>query len=400
MAKIVMDKIKINELLTRGVEEVIDFNHLKEKILGGNKLRIKLGIDPTSNVLHLGHSIPLRKLKQFQDLGHQIIFLIGDFTAKIGDPSGRVASRPSLSDKQIKENMKSYAKQASMILDMKKVEVRHNSEWYGKKKADFMMKLASMFTYGQLKARREFRDRMEKGIDITLEEILYPLLQGYDSVELKADVEIGGTDQKFNLTMARRVQKKFKLPKQDIMTLSLLEGIDGERKMSKSYNNYIALNESSEQMFAKIMAIPDSLIWRYFNLLTDISLEEIEKMKKDQIALIGINNIKEILAFEITKIYHGEKGAGSAREEFNKVFRQGELPQKISEVRIDGETLNIIDLVLKTGLVPSSSEAKRLISQNAVKVGEEIISDWRRVIKIENGLIIKIGPRKFIKIKK
>lgn len=401
MSKVIIDENKIQELLIRSVEEVISLEHLKKRLLKGEKLRIKLGIDPTGDILHLGHSIPLRKLRHFQDLGHQVVFLIGDFTAKIGDPSGRAGGRVPLTEEKIKENMKNYVKHADMILDMKEVEVRYNSEWFNSKKADFIMKLTSMFTYGQLKARREFRDRMKKGIDITLEEMLYPLLQGYDSVELRADVEIGGTDQKFNLTMGRRVQKKFRASQQDIMTLSLLEGTDGERKMSKSYNNYIGLNEPPKQIFSKIMAIPDTLIWRYFNLLTDVALEEIKEMRKITTAM-SFRDAKEKLAYEITKMYHGEKEAVSAREEFNRVFREGEIPKDIAETRIGKSKESIVSLLIETKLVSSSSEAKRLISQNAVKVDGEVVSDWRMVLEISSSrdIIIQVGPRKFVKVKK
>jgi len=396
MAEIIIDEAKIHELLTKTVEEVIDLEHLKNRLYRGDRLRIKFGIDPTANILHLGHSIPLRKLKQFQNLGHQVIFLIGDFTAKIGDPSGRSASRPSLTDKEIRENMKNYVKLAAKILDIKKIEIRYNSEWFVKEKADFMMKFLSMFTYGQLKAREEFKQRIKKGIDITLEEMTYPLLQGYDSVALKADIEIGGTDQKFNLLMGRKVQKKFNLPGQDIMTLSLLEGIDGERKMSKSYGNFIALNESPSQMYAKIMSIPDTLIWRYMDLLTDIPSGTIEELRKS-VGSVERKNAKHRLSHEVTFIYHGSKEAEFAAEEFNRVFREKNAPQEIKEIKFNKNEAGIIEILMKSGLISSVSEAKRLVSQGAVEVNNQKISGWDTMVEIKGGVIIKIGPRRFFK---
>ncbi|MEK7519205.1 MAG: tyrosine--tRNA ligase, partial [Patescibacteria group bacterium] len=272
---------KIEEVLTKGVEEVILKDRLEKRLKSKEKLRVKFGIDPTAPDLHLGHSVVLRKLKQFQDIGHKIIFLIGDFTATIGDPSDRSSTRSVLTKSQVKINMKDYIKQAGKILDIKKIEIRHNNEWYSKKGSDFFMDLTSRFTYARLIERDDFRKRIEKNTDISIQELIYPLLQGYDSVALRADLEIGGTDQKFNLLMGRKVQKKYNVPQQDIMTIPLLLGTDGVNKMSKSLGNYISLQEISSKMYGKIMSIPDTVIWHYLQLLTDFPIKEIERMKKE-----------------------------------------------------------------------------------------------------------------------
>ena len=271
------DKIenRIKDLLTRGAEEVIVKKHLEERLQSGEKLRVKFGIDPTMPDIHLGHSVPLLKLKQFQDLGHQAVFLVGDFTATIGDPSGKTNSRKPLTESEVKENMANYIRQAAKILDIKKVEVRYNSEWYAKKGMDFLVQITSRFTYAHLIEREEFQNRIKKGADISLLELIYPLLQGYDSVELETDVEIGGTDQKFNLLMGRKVQQRFGRPEQDIITMPLLEGTDGVKKMSKSYDNYIGLTDAPFKMFGKIMSIPDKIMGRYFDLLTSVPRREI-----------------------------------------------------------------------------------------------------------------------------
>lgn len=389
---------KIEEVLAKGVEEVINKDHLRKRLRAGECLRIKFGIDPTSADLHLGHLIPLRKLKQFQDLGHQVIFLIGDFTAQIGDPSGRLDMRKILTESEIKQNMKDYVKQAGGVLDMAKVEIRYNSEWYKKKGADFLMDLTSRFTYARLIERDEFKKRIKQDIDVSMLELLYPLLQGYDSVVLKADVEIGGTDQKFNLVFARKVQKKYKQPLQDIMTLSLLVGTDGVRKMSKSYGNYIKLTEEPIKMFGQIMSIPDLLIWHYFNLLTNLPSRGIELIKnKVYKTLATPKEAKLKLAKEIVAVCHNKKAADLAEKEFNRVFKEKKLPSEIPEVKIDQKTLNILDLLVETKLASSKSEAKRLILQKGVKINGESQKDWGKTIKIKKGQIIKVGKRKFIK---
>jgi len=394
---------KISELLSRGVEEVINRDHLEKELKSGKRLRIKFGIDPTSPDLHLGHSIPLRKLKQFQDLGHDVVLLIGDFTATIGDPSSRTTQRKRLTMKEVKKNMKDYVKQAGRFLNLKKIEIRYNSEWYNKKGALFLMELYSKFTVARVMERDDFKQRLKDNIDISMLELTYPLLQGYDSVELKSNVEIGGNDQKFNLLMGRKVQKRYKQPEQDIITLSLLEGTDGIRKMSKSYGNSISINEKPLQMYGKIMSIPDELMWKYFKLLTEISIEEIERIKqRKQKLLISPRDIKAKLAREIVKIYYSEEKAKKAEEEFDKIFKNKQSPSKIEIFKTNKKIYFILNLLFDTKLVSSKNEAKRLVEGGAVTV--EInnkklkINDWRKVIDIRNDMIIKVG-RKFKRIK-
>ena len=399
-----IDKQKIEELLNRGVDEIIDKNHLEKELNSGRQLRIKFGIDPTSPDLHLGHSIPLRKLRQFQDLGHKVILLIGDFTATIGDPSGRSTQRPQLTEKQVKQNMKDYIRQAGKILDIKKTEIRYNNDWYKKKGAAFLMELSSKFTLARVAERDDFKQRIKDDVDISMLELTYPLLQGYDSVELKSDVEIGGRDQKFNLLMGRKVQKRYDMAEQDIIMLPLLEGLDGTKKMSKSLGNYIGLSEEPKQMYGKIMSVPDELMWKYFNLLTDLTLEEIEELKeKKQKSLISPIDIKAKLAKEIVKMYHGEKAAVDAEEEFNKVFRNKELPSDMPVFETSKISYFILDLLCDTKLAPSKNEAKRLVEGGGVEVqmGEkkERITDWKKEVGLQEGMIIKVGSRKFIKIK-
>jgi len=389
------DGPKIEEILSRNVQEVISKPHLEKRLKKGEKLRVKFGIDPTSADLHLGHSLCLRKLKNFQDLGHQIIFLIGDFTAQIGDPSDRANTRKPLTSAEIEKNMKDYISQADRILDIKKVEIRHNSEWYNKKNLGFLINLTSRFTHARLVERDDFQKRIKANIDISMSELLYPLLQGYDSVELRADLEIGGSDQKFNLLMGRKVQKKYNLPEQDIITLPLLIGTDGEVKMSKSYGNYIGLKESAAEMFGKIMSIPDKLIWDYFKLLTDLSLSEIERIKKET---KNPRDAKNRLALEITAFYYGVNASRAAESEFQRVFKEKKAPAKIEEVKIKERALAVMDLLVGTGQAASKSEAKRLILQGGVKINDKLQPNWQEIVQIKKGMIIQTGKRKFIKI--
>ncbi len=397
--KINTNSKKIEELLTKGIDEIINKQHLEKRLKSGKRLRVKFGIDPTGSDLHLGHSVPFRKLKQFQDLGHKVIFLIGDFTAQIGDPTGRMEARKPLTKRQIKNNMKNYIEQAAKVLDIKKLEIRYNSEWYEKKGAAFLMELTSRFTFARVTERDDFKRRIKEDIDVSMLELIYPLLQGYDSVELKAEIEVGGRDQKFNLLMGRKVQKKYKQDQQDIITVPLLEGTDGVRKMSKSYQNYIGLTESPQKMYGKIMSIPDSLIWKYFNLLTDISLKEIENMKQKVFARsLFLRDVKIKLAKEIVKIYHSEEAAEKAAKEFERVFKEKRLPSKIPEVKIKGNKLLILDLLVKIKLASSKSEAKRLILQKGVKINGKVQENWKTIIEIKKGMIIQVGKRKFVKL--
>ncbi|MDP2951384.1 MAG: tyrosine--tRNA ligase [bacterium] len=400
MAKIITDKNKIREVLSRGVEEVVVKEHLEKALLSGKRLRVKFGIDPTSPDLHLGHSIPLRKLRQFQDLGHQVILLIGDFTAQVGDPSGRITARKLLNEAQIKENMREYTHQAGKILDLKKVEIRYNSEWYGGKTMSFVLDIASRFTVARILERDDFQKRLKKDIDISIQEIYYPLMQGYDSVALKADLEIGGTDQKFNLIFGRKVQKKYEMKEQDILTTPLLVGTDGEAKMSKSIGNCIKLTESPKEMYGKIMSIPDQLIWHYFELLTEASLLEIQKIQEATRGLLmNYKEAKERLAEEIVKMYHSQKEALKAKEEFTKVFKQGELPSEMPTFKAEKEDYPILDLLFEIGIAQSKSEAKRLVESSSIKINQAIKQNWREIILLKDEDVIQAGKRKFVKIK-
>ena len=400
MSKIITDKNKIEEVLTRGVEEVLVRDSLKKKLLSGEKLRIKFGIDPTGSVLHLGHAVVLRKLKEFQDLGHQVIFLIGDFTARIGDPTGRSSERKSLTDKEIKDNMKTYVKQAGLLLDMKKIAVRHNSAWLSKLSFQKLIELTSKVTYAQVAQRADFKERIKNDINLSLQEFMYPVMQGYDSVELKADVEIGGRDQKFNLLMGRQLQKKYKQLEQDIITCPLLEGVYGKDKMSKSLNNYIALTEKAENMYGKIMSIVDEMIGRYFELCAFLPTAEINEIKKQlKDGKVNPRDLKMKLAFEITKIYHGEKKAREAEEYFIKTVQKKETPDSITNYELRITNINIVDLLVDVKMAASKSEARRLIEQGGIKVGGEVIKDVNKEINIiKEGIVIQRGKRQFVKV--
>lgn len=390
----------IDKILGRGVEEIIEREHLEMRLRSGDKLRIKLGIDPTAPDLHLGHTVVLRKLRQFQEAGHKAIFIIGDHTAKIGDPSGRNELRPQLTEEQIKKNMRNYLKEAAKVIDIKKAEVKYNSEWYDKKDIAFLLELASKFTVARVLERDDFQKRIKEDRDIGMPEILYPLLQGYDSVEVKADVELGGTDQKFNLLMGRKVQKRYGFAEQDVMMTPLVEGLDGVRKMSKSLGNYIGLSEKPEDMFGKIMSIPDDLMVKYFLLLTDVSEEEIQRLRQDllQPALASRppKEWKEKLSLEIVRMYHGEKEAQKAKENFERVFSKGQLPEEMKEFKVDG-IMTIVNVLQGSGMVASASEVKRLIEQKAIEVDGKIVNDWG--VNVEIGSVVKIGSHRFLKIK-
>lgn len=391
-----MDNIK--QVLEKGVERVFKRNDLIKEMSSGRRLRIKLGIDPTTADLHLGHAVALQKLKQFQDLGHQVIFLIGDFTAKIGDPSERDKTRPILSDKQIKENAKNYLAQASKILNMKKAEIRRNSEWLAGLKFDGIIKLCSAFTLAQMVQREGYKIRLKKKLPVGFQETLYPVMQAYDSVALKADVEIGGRDQLFNLLAGRQLQEFLKQKPQNILTLPLLIGIDGKQKMSQSLRNYIGITEKPEQQYGKTMSIPDNLIIHYFESCTQVPLKEIQEIKKGMNSKkINPRDVKARLAREIVAIYHSKSAALKAEREFNRVFKEKKTPSAVRTFKSSGKT-GILDLLVKTKLAPSKSEAKRLIQQKAIKIDNKIIKDWKQKITPKKGAILKAGKRKFIKL--
>lgn len=391
----------IRELLTRGVADVVYSGHL-EKALGKGNLRVKLGIDPTAPDLHLGHAVVLRKLRQFQNLGNKAVLIIGDFTGRIGDPSGRSKERPHLTEGEVKKNMKKYLAQAGKILDMKKskLEIRYNSEWLGKSVED-ILELARAGSVQQILKRTDFKTRISEGHTITLLETFYPLLQGYDSVNVEADVEIGGTDQLLNLLTGRQVQRYFGKPEQDTITMSLLVGTDGTKKMSKSANNYIALDDSPEEMFGKIMSIKDKLIKEYFLLCTDLGDGEIETIDyRIRRRELNPRDAKARLAYEIVKLYHGEETAGSAEAEFNRVFQKKKLPTRIPVKKIKKQSIVLDELIVAVGGAKSKSEAKRLVNQGAVRLDYAHTRDPKEKIKIpKNGILLQVGKRKFVRVK-
>ncbi|MEK9150523.1 MAG: tyrosine--tRNA ligase [Patescibacteria group bacterium] len=397
--KTIIDPKKIDEVLTRGVEEIIEKESLVKKLKSGKQLRIKFGIDPTAPDIHLGHSAPLRKLKQFQELGHKIVLIIGDFTATIGDPSGRSETRKPLGKKEVADNFKKYLIQAGKIINIAKTEIHYNSEWFLKEGVVRLLELSRAGSIQQVLRRADFKKRIDEGKDISLLEILYPLFQGYDSVKVKADAEVGGIDQKFNLLMGRRTQRFYKMPEQDIILVPLLEGVDGVKKMSKSYGNYIAVEDAPNDMFGKIMQLPDNLIVKYFLLCTDKTESEIQKIKTDMDrGELNPRDAKAKLAYEIVKIYHGEKTAAAAEKEFAKIFQEKELPTEMPKIKLAEKETDVLELLTKTKLASSKSEAKRLIEQKGIKINGEVQNDWRKIVSVRKGTVIQSGKRKFVKI--
>jgi len=389
---------KIKELLTRGVENVIELENLKKRLLSGEKLRIKLGIDPTGPKLHLGRATQLWKLKEFQDLGHQIVLIIGDFTALIGDASDKKAMRRALTEEEVKKNMTSYTKQIGQILDLKKVEIQHNSKWLKKINIRDLINLAMRFTVQQMINRRNFKERWDTNKEIGLHELLYPLCQGYDSVAVKADVEIGGTDQLFNLMAGRKIQEIFDQKPQDLVILKMIEGLDNE-KMSTSRGNVINITDAPNEMFGKIMSMRDEMILKYFELCTQVPLAEINQLEEKLKAGTNPRDLKARLAKEIVKIYHGEKAAEQAAKEFDKIFKEKEMPSKMATCNMEHGTYNMMELLVKTKMASSKSEAQRLIEQGAVKINNQVEKDWKKELKIEQETIIQVGKRKFVKIR-
>ncbi len=377
-------------VIKKGSSEIISENELINKLKQKKKLRIKFGLDPTAPDIHLGHTVVLHKLRQFQDMGHTIVFIIGDFTARIGDPSGRSETRKSLSKDEVIKNAKTYEKQFSKILDFNKTELVFNSEWFDSMNLSDVLQLSTHSTVAQMLARADFNQRYSNGKDISIVEFLYPLLQGYDSVQIKADVEIGGTDQKFNLLLARELQKDYGQTQQVVITLPLLEGTDGEKKMSKSYNNYIGINESPDEIFGKIMSISDELMMRYYELLTDYNSEDIQAMHPAQ--------AKKQLGETIVERYYSSEQAKNVRERFEKVFKKKELPDDIEEVRVSGDDIRIVDLLFSTGMVSSKNEAKRAIRQSGVKVNGKKINNENYSLTLDKECIIQVGKRRFRKI--
>ena len=388
-------------LLLRGVEEVVPEKEFHKKLDEKRPLRVKLGFDPTAPDLHLGHTVILNKLKLFQDLGHQVIFLIGDFTGLVGDPSGVNETRPVLTEKEIKENAKTYERQVFKILDKKKTEIRFNSEWMNQFSPEDFIRLSSVQTVARMLERDDFSKRYSAQKPISIHEFLYPLLQGYDSVALDADIELGGTDQKFNLLLGREVQKFYGKEPQVAFTLPLLEGLDGVIKMSKSLDNYIAIEDDADEMFGKIMSISDDLMWRYFELLSFRDEEVITELKKSQKEGSNPRDIKFLLAEEIVNRFHGEGSGNSAKEEFQSRFQKGNNPSDIKEITINLEekSITLAKVLKEAKMVPSTSEALRLIKQGAVRIEGEKILDSKHEINLNSSLLYQVGKRKFSKIK-
>ncbi len=398
--KININPGKIEEILSRGAEDIIDKKHLKQELLSGKKLNVKFGIDPTGPRIHLGRATQLMKLRDFQELGHKITLIIGDFTAMVGDASDKTAMRRSLSPEEIKENMKDYLPQIGRILDLKKIDVRYNSEWLSKLKVKDLVGICMNFTAQQMIQRRNFKERWENGKEIGLHELLYPIFQGYDSVAIKADLEVGGFDQLFNLKAGRELQRIFGQKPQDIMTLKMIYGLDG-RKMSTSWGNVINILDNPKDMFGKIMSLRDELIVGYFESCTRVPLAEIKNFLN--VKSVNPKDVKKTLAREIVANFHSKKEAQEAEKEFEKIFEEKGLPSEIKETKIKEKKLSILDLLVSAKLVKSKAEAKRIIEQGGVKIikGKESITerDWKKIITIEN-MVLQSGKRNFRKIKK
>lgn len=385
-----MENDKIKELLTRGVEEVIDKSSLEKKLRSGKTLRVKFGTDPTSPNIHLGRSIPILKLKDFQDLGHKIVFIVGDFTGLIGDTSDKESERPMLSEEIVKENLKTYIKQAGKIIDIEKAEIHYNSKWLGKLKYMDIGRQADAFSLNEFISRENISKRLKNGKRVSLRELLYPLMQGYDSVEVKADVEIGGTDQRFNLLAGRDLQRLYGQEPQDIITNPLVEGLDG-RKMSSSFGNTINLLDSPNDMFGKTMSLRDDLIIKYFTLLTRVDLKTIKEYESSD---IHPRDLKMKLAFEITKMYHSEKKAQTAQDYFIKTFSKKEIPSNAPTFK--PTNYDILSILVESKLVPSKAEARRTIIQGGVKINGVVVKEIS--CNVDKNSIIQKGKIKFIKI--
>ena len=389
----------LNEL-ERGTEEILVKSELVEKLKQGRPLRIKVGFDPTAPDLHVGHTVIINKMRQFQELGHQVIFLIGDFTGRIGDPTGKSATRPPLTEDQVNQNATTYKEQVFKILDPDKTEVAFNSTWMGKMSSAEMIQLAAKQTVARMLERDDFSKRYKSNQPIAIHEFLYPLVQGYDSVALRADVEMGGTDQKFNLLVGRELQRMYGQEQQVVITLPLLEGLDGVNKMSKSLGNYIGITDAPNDMFGKIMSISDELMWRYFDLLSFRPLTEVKKLRQDVEDGFNPRDVKFLLAEELITRFHNKAAAVAAQEDFITRFQKGALPEDMPELSIETETveLPIANLLKNAGLVDSTSEAFRMIQQGGVKIDGVKVEDRNLLISKGTVAVIQVGKRKFAKV--
>ena len=386
--------------LSRGTDEVLPEDGLKAKLKLGRPLIIKAGFDPTAPDLHIGHTVLINKMRQFQQLGHEIVFLIGDFTGMIGDPSGKNATRPPLTPEEIQANAATYEEQIFKILDRDATRVEFNSNWMGSMDAAGLIKLAARHTVARMLERDDFNKRYTGGLPISIHEFLYPLVQGYDSVALKADVELGGTDQKFNLLVGRQLQQDYGQPQQIVMTMPLLEGLDGVQKMSKSMGNYIGITDAPGEMFGKIMSISDDLMWRYFELLSFRPIDDIAALKRAVDAGVNPRDAKFELGQEIVARFHDDAAAESAQQEFIARFQQGAMPDEIAEVTLESEdgSLGIAHLLKAAGLVSSTSEAFRMIKQGAVRIDAERVTDRALEIKAGTTAVFQVGKRKFARV--
>ena len=387
-------------LIKRGIDELISEEELLAKLQSKKPLIVKAGFDPTAPDLHLGHTVLINKLRHFQQLGHQIIFLIGDFTGMIGDPSGKNKTRPALDEAEIKENAKSYKKQVFKILDPKLTDVRFNSEWSNKLGAEGIIKLASQYNLARMLERDDFNKRYKSNQTIALHEFLYPLIQANDSIALKADVELGGTDQKFNLLVGRELQRSYGQEPQVVITVPILEGLDGKNKMSKSLDNYVGIDEAPNEMFGKIMSISDELMWRWFDLLSFKSTDEINVLKADQAKGMNPRDIKIQLAKELIARFHDDQSANLAEANFINQFQKKNMPDDIEEVSfaISESSIPLANLLKDCGMTSSTSEAMRMIKQGAVRIDEKKITDTKHLISSGTSAIYQVGKRKFKKI--
>jgi tyrosyl-tRNA synthetase len=391
-------------LLKRGIAQIVSEEELLAKIerakKEGRPLRVKYGADPSAPDIHLGHTVPIRKLKQFQDLGHHVIFIIGDFTGRIGDPSGRSETRRQLTEDEVMANARTYQDQIFKILNPERTEVVFNSSWLGRLDFVSVIELAAKYTLARLLERDDFKRRMEEERPVSVHELLYPLAQAYDSVAIKADVELGGTDQTFNFLLTRDIQREYGQEPQVAVTMPLLEGTDGMQKMSKSLNNYIGINEDPRETYGKIMSVPDNLMLRYLELVTEVPIEEIEAAKAGlEDGSLHPRDLKMRLAREIVSMYHGDEAAQEAGDEFKRVFQEGDLPGEIPDVALScSNTVTLVRLLVETGLAPSNSEARRLISQGAVRLDRERVAEDREVL-LSDGMILQVGKRRYCRIR-
>jgi tyrosyl-tRNA synthetase len=389
------------KIINRGTDEILTESDLKKKLDSGKQLLVKAGFDPTAPDLHFGHTVLLNKLRHFQDLGHKVVFLIGDFTGRIGDPSGKNKTRPTVDSDDLIENAKTYKKQVFKILKEDLTEVKFNSEWCDQLGADGLIKLASKYNVARMLERDDFNKRFTSNKSIAIHEFLYPLVQGYDSVALQADVECGGTDQKFNLLVGRELQRDYDQEPQVVITVPILEGLDGEKKMSKSLDNYIAIDEEPNEMFGKIMSISDNLMWRWFELLSFLPEEEILKLKTEMEEGRNPRDIKFILAEELVDRFHNEGDGKNCKEIFLNRFQKGKMPEDIEtfEVDIENDSIPLVNLLKDTKMITSVSEGNRLIKQGGIKINKEKVDDTRHEILKGSKNIYQVGKRKFLKIK-